>query len=156
MRVAWCELFRVEELFGQDAYYGLVAAARLGCAMGGAQWLIESLQPKPDAAEDEVKRLDEHMRSLAVAAEAVGEAEAATTPRDVLIPAMWKQLKPRADQAWASHDMFRLVVLYVEGHRQDVQLCEAVGLIGILQCVMSHFFHFGIAGEARSCGGRSG
>ena len=54
-------------------------AARLDCVMGGAQWLIESLQPKP-AAEEEVKRLDEHIRSLAVAAEAVGEAEASTTP----------------------------------------------------------------------------
>ena len=56
-------------------------AARLDCVMGGAQWLIESLQPKP-AAEEKVKRLDEHIRSLAVAAEAVGEAEASTTPRD--------------------------------------------------------------------------
>lgn len=57
--------------------------------MGGAQWLIESLQPS--AEEEDVKRLDEHVRSLAVAAEAVGEAEAATTPRDVLIRAMCKQ-----------------------------------------------------------------
>jgi hypothetical protein len=59
--------------------------------MGGAQWLIESLQPRPDAKEEEVKRLDDHVRSLAVAAEAVGEAEAATTPRDGLIRAVRKQ-----------------------------------------------------------------
>ena len=65
--------------------------ARIGRAMGGAQWLIELLQPRPDAEEEEVKRLDEHVRSLAVAAEAVGEAEAATTPRDVLIRAVRKQ-----------------------------------------------------------------
>ena len=83
----------MEELFQRDAYYGLTGATRIECAMGGAQWLIESLQPKPDAAEEEVKRLDEHVRSLAVAAEAVGEAEASTTPRDVLIRAMWKQLR---------------------------------------------------------------
>ena len=93
----------MEELFGQDAYYGLLGAARIGCAMGGAQWLIESLQPKPDAAEEEVKRLEEHIRSLAGAAKAVGEAKAARTPRDVLIRAMWKHLKPRAEQAGVSH-----------------------------------------------------
>ena len=72
----------MEELFGQDAYYGLLGAARIGCAMGGAQWLIESLQPKPDASEEEIERLEQHIRSLVVAAEAVGEAEASTTPRD--------------------------------------------------------------------------
>jgi hypothetical protein len=67
--------------------------------MGGAQWLIQSLQPKADAVEDEVKRLDEHIRCLAVAAEAVGEGETATIPRDALIRSIWKQLTQAADRA---------------------------------------------------------
>eukprot|EP00435_Cladocopium_sp_Y103_P052910 s301_g16.t1 len=74
---------------------GVSQTVRIGCEMGGSQCLIDALQPRPEADEEEVRRLDEHVRALAVVAGAVAQANAATTPKDALIRAIWQELRPQ-------------------------------------------------------------